>query len=318
MLLEAGADVNEQLPEPDPLDPGVSPWGTEALYHTCEFRDTACLRLLLAAKPRKICVSYCLARVLDFEYPDSVALMLEHGADPNFLYEGKTHLHRAVQNGRSVAVVQALLAAGADVAARDGLGLTAFQYAVRFGRKDIEPFFPEPMRHCTEEDFALGRIMSGEPSQGQSQAVLPDLLCIAARKNDIVALERLLRAGADINACDSSKYGIPALHEAAWRGRLEAVKCLVENGGDIHLVNVYGGAALGTAMHGSANCFDPDGGPAMRLPEEAIAGEYPAIVELLIAAGAKLPGTLGGSEAVCDVLRRHGVRDEIDPTEENL
>jgi len=49
----------------------------------------------------------------------------------------------------------------------------------------------------------------------------------------------------------------------------------------------------------------------MRLPEEALQGDYPRIVEYLIAAGAKLPDKItGGSEPVKETLRRHGVLEE--------
>lgn len=47
----------------------------------------------------------------------------------------------------------------------------------------------------------------------------------------------------------------------------------------------------------------------MKLPEEIAHGDYPAIVELLIAAGARLPDRVGGSERVQEALRRHGVPD---------
>ena len=104
-------------------------------------------------------------------------------------------------------------------------------------------------------------------------------------------------------------YGTPPLHWAAWRGRLKAVRTLVEHGADIHRTNCWGGAALGTAIHGSENCFDPEG-EAMRLPEEAFRGDYEKIVEYLIERGAKLPEKIwGGSEAVREALRRHGALD---------
>jgi len=103
---------------------------------------------------------------------------------------------------------------------------------------------------------------------------------------------------------------MPPLHWAAWRGRFRAVRRLVEGGADIHWVNSYGGNALGTAIHGSANCFDAEGGPGMRLPDEALHGDYPAIVEFLIARGAELPDRIrGGSAAVQETLRRYGVPD---------
>jgi len=315
ILLAAGADVNEQLPEPDPNDPKKSPWGTEVLYHTSEFRDTACLRLLLEAKPHPLSVSYCMGRALDFEYPDSVKLFLAHGADPNLRVpwaENRTHLHKAVQSNRSVGIVAALIDAGADVFAKDARGLTAYQYAVRYGRTDIQRLLEKSgPQVATEEDRSLGLIMQGKAPGPLEQPVHPDLLCEAARRNDLDAINRLLDAGADINASDVGQYGTPPLHWAAWRGQFEAVRLLVERGADIHLANLYGGAALGTAIHGSANCFDVEGGPAMRLPEEALQGDYPRIVEYLIAAGAKLPDKItGGSEPVKETLRRHGVLEE--------
>jgi len=70
-----------------------------------------------------------------------------------------------------------------------------------------------------------------------------------------------------------------------------------------------GGDALGCALHGSVNCHDPRGGMTMKLPEEITHGDYPAVADLLIAAGARLPARDAGSEAVQDVLRRAGVPD---------
>jgi len=47
----------------------------------------------------------------------------------------------------------------------------------------------------------------------------------------------------------------------------------------------------------------------MKLAEEITHGDYAAIVELLIAAGARLPSRVSGSEAVQEALRRAGVPD---------
>ncbi len=43
------------------------------------------------------------------------------------------------------------------------------------------------------------------------------------------------------------------------------------------------------------NCQDVVGGIGMRLPEEIAPGDYAAIVEMLIAAGARLPTHVGGA-----------------------
>ncbi|MEM6930890.1 MAG: ankyrin repeat domain-containing protein, partial [Myxococcota bacterium] len=135
----------------------------------------------------------------------------------------------------------------------------------------------------------------------------PLRLALAAKDDDVQTIDRLLDAGAEV---DHSEDGLPPLHWACWRGRGAAARRLVEQGADIHRRNTYGGDALSTALHGSANCFDVEGGPGTKLPEEAVDGDYVAIVELLIAHGATLPDEIGlGSEAVHEVLRRYGVAD---------
>ena len=136
----------------------------------------------------------------------------------------------------------------------------------------------------------------------------PDVLCYAAGRNDVAEVRRLLDAGADPNALGGLDE-TPPLHWAVWRGSVDAARLLVERGADIHQINRYGGDALDTAIHGSLHCHDVFGGIGMKLPEEIDHGDYPAIVERLIAAGSQLPRQVRGSEAVQDVLRRAGVPD---------
>jgi hypothetical protein len=47
----------------------------------------------------------------------------------------------------------------------------------------------------------------------------------------------------------------------------------------------------------------------MKLAEEITHGDYPAVAELLIAAGARVPSRVGRSKTVQEVLRRAGVPD---------
>ncbi len=300
MLLTAGADVNELHGKPGD---GAESCGLEALYHASEFADVTCLRLLLEARPplHPKRVSYCLARMLDFENPTGVELYLRHGADPNFRIpwmHDRTHLHRAVVYGRSLPIVRLLVEAGGDPNARDDLGLTPFRSAVRNGREDVARL----LLGAGADEASLAA------DDRKRNGLDPDVLCYAAGRNDVTDVRRLLDAGADPNALGGLDE-TPPLHWAVWRGSAEAARLLVERGADIHQVNRYGGDALDTAIHGSLNCHDVFGGIGMKLPEEIDHGDYPAIVELLIAAGARLPRQVRGSEAVQDTLRRAGVPD---------
>ena len=106
-------------------------------------------------------------------------------------------------------------------------------------------------------------------------------------------VRRLLEAGGDPNV----------LCDAASRNDVDAMRRLLEAGAE------YGSDALGTTIHGSVNCHDVRGGITMKLAEEITHGDYPAVAEVLIAAGARLPERIRGSEAVQDALRRAGVPD---------
>jgi ankyrin repeat protein len=287
LLLDAGAVV-------DPRD-------KEVLYHSAEFPDPTCLGLILSrGNPPIDQVIYCLGRATDFEYPAHISLFLEAGADPNFRinWDGqRTQFHKAVYLGRSKQIIEMLIEAGGDVNAVDECGVSILRSALRNGDEAVIELLRS---HGARDDGAT----PDDAHRGN-----PITLCLAAARDDVATIDRLLDAGAPVDA-SAGPDRTPPLHWAAWRGRLNAVRRLVERGADIHWQNSYGGAALGTAIHGSANCFDTEGGPSMRLPDEVIPGEYPAIVEFLIARGAKLPDKIrGGSDAVQETLRWHGVPD---------
>ena len=54
-----------------------------------------------------------------------------------------------------------------------------------------------------------------------------------------------------------------------------------------------GRSALAVALHGSRNCHEPEGGPAMRTVEEIPKEPYAEIVRILLAAGATVPERIG-------------------------
>lgn len=291
LLLSAGADVDEDVrSEHGPA--------AEALYHASEFADVACLQLLLEARPEASTVTYCLSRALDFDNEAAALLFLRHGADARHVvpwHQRRSHLHKAVMNGRSASVIRALLAGGADPNLPDAQGLTPYRLAVRCRASALVSIL--------EESGAEPSTLTPEDRAG---VPLPDQLIRAARRDDVAELERLVAAGGDIHAA----LDVTPLHGACYAGQLEAARWLLERGASLTSKNRYGGDALGACIYGSTDCHDVEGGPSARLPEEVPARGYAALTELLIARGATLPASVwGGSEAVQKVLRRHGVPD---------
>jgi ankyrin repeat protein len=309
LLLEAGADVNEGAPDPGS---GYQQLGTEALYHASEFRSTDCLRLLLEARPHPRRVSYCLGRVLDFDNEAGALLYLEQGADPNFMvpwHNRQTHLHKAVRHRRSTPTLAALLAHGADPNFPDAHGVSPYRYAIRRGSVEIAHLLEAHgarTESVTSDDRALGQIASGTAGAGAvGRAFDRGLLAWAARREDLALVVRLLDAGADIDAGED----MPPLHNACYAGRRAAVQLLLARGADLHRKNAYGGDALQSALYGSIDCCDPEGGPGSLTPEEITHGDFAGIVQVLLEAGAQPPSRVSGSEAVREALRRHGVPD---------
>ncbi|MDB5321531.1 MAG: ankyrin repeat-containing protein [Phycisphaerales bacterium] len=313
MLLDAGADPNDLAGPPD-----LATWsslGTEALYHASEFHHVACLRMLLDAGPHPLRISYCFGRALDFDNAPAALLYLDHGADPNFRipwFHNRTHLHRAVMYGRAPEVIQCMIERGGDVNATDDSGTSVYQFAVRSGHPQLAILLEHHgarVDTATDADRYLGACVTGSasPPVAIPADAAADVLCRCAQRGDVAAIRRLLKAGVDPNATGGAD-GTPPLHWACWRGHADAARVLVEHGASLTQTNRYGGAALGTAIHGSFNCQDVEGGPTMKLPEEITHGQYPQLVEFLINAGAKLPDKIsGGTDAVREVLRHHEV-----------
>ena len=100
-------------------------------------------------------------------------------------------------------------------------------------------------------------------------------LQIAAMKGDAAELKRLINDGVDINTQDDNENGWAALHYAAWNGRFDCVKLLVENGANPYANTKKGEtpADLSEKIH-----FCPE--IKMYLNSQP-AGEYRKILELL-------------------------------------
>jgi ankyrin repeat protein len=119
-------------------------------------------------------------------------------------------------------------------------------------------------------------------------------LAHAARNNDTDAVLLMLEAGLPLSARGQHR-GTP-LHWAAWHGNLDMVRALLRSNPPLEdAENDFHATPMGWALHGSEHGWHRK------------TGNYPAVVEALFEAGAKPPQTVSGTEAVKDVLHRHGV-----------
>ena len=89
------------------------------------------------------------------------------------------------------------------------------------------------------------------------------------------------------------------LHWSAFHGNVEMARIVLRYGPPLEARDAdFSSTPLGWAIYGSENGWNCE------------TGNYADTVEALIAEGAKVPETIGGSEAVRGVLRRHGAAEE--------
>lgn len=147
---------------------------------------------------------------------------------------------------------------------------------------------------CWQADGdAVRALLSDHP--GLVESLRPEeasFIAVAAWENRPDTVRLMLEAGFDADA----RLGDPsmtALHRAAMRGDAGLVRLLLAHGASVRLKHEFGGTALGSCIWGSLHLRNPS-------------GDYPETARLLIDAGSKIPDRADGSEAVADVLRRHG------------
>ncbi|HZD95132.1 MAG TPA: ankyrin repeat domain-containing protein, partial [Candidatus Sulfotelmatobacter sp.] len=120
-------------------------------------------------------------------------------------------------------------------------------------------------------------------------------LAHAARNNDTTTARLMLMAGLPVDTF--SQHHATPLHWAAFQGNAELARLLVNHDPPLENAdNEFQGTPLNWAIYGSVNGWHPD------------QGDYAGTVEALLSAGAKIPEHAGGTEAVKEVLRQHGVK----------
>lgn len=284
LLLDAGADPNggfyDSTHSPEPmhesvlygaagvahnaaltrllLERGADPNDNEVPYHAPESYDLEALRAILeTGKLDADRLSWVLVRKADWHHYEGLELALRHGADPNRMTMwGYTALHQTLRRDNHIRNVELLLRHGGDPAARTREGHTGFALAAMRGRGDV---------------LALLRPQHGIPLEGELRflaacaldeeaAPIPFLQLSGARlaefagNGNTAGVRRLLDYGIPVDSLygGDGYFEIPpnstALHVAAWRGRHETVRLLMERGADIHRRDGAGRTPLDLAV----------------------------------------------------------------------
>jgi ankyrin repeat protein len=186
-----------------------------------------------------------------------------------------------------------------------GFYLSAHQVARKFGHEDIvqllfdrSPDAVKLIAACWLGDEGMVHAIHGKSPILAASFTEADRRQVAhaARKNNTAAVRLMLEAGLPVDA--RGQHNATVLHWAAFHGNSEMAKIVLKYGPPLESCdNDFDSTPLGWAIYGSENGWNGE------------TGDYAGTVEALIAAGAKLPATISGTEAVRDVLRRHHATD---------
>ncbi|MEZ4702490.1 MAG: ankyrin repeat domain-containing protein [Rhodothermales bacterium] len=211
---------------------------TDSLHEAVWDGDSTRVADLLAAGARPDSLSLFdgyapLHRAVEARRLDLVNLLLDAGADPNQMSRNadgndRTPLHIAAETG-SVAVAEALLAAGARVDAVTAFGETPLHGA-----------------HTMVKDPQIAALLVAHGADPNARTVFGTTPMHHAALSGTTALMRvLLDAGG--NPSIANRMGQTPLHLATREGYSGVVDLLLSRGADVHAVDADGNTAFGYA-----------------------------------------------------------------------
>jgi ankyrin repeat protein len=312
------------------LEHGANPTDGEGLYHAAQHDHTECLALLVSfgANVHKgpnengnTPLHFLAAHAPENEIADTamrgLRWLLEHGADPNVTsypgvkdqpQAGETPLHRAAVVGHGEEILRALVEHGARVELRRDDGATAYQLAMRAGNTSGAAYLASVgadttlsptdrlLSACARNNANEARaIVAAHPNilndLGPSER---DALGLALGKHAFDSVRLMVSLGWPLT--QEGEWGGTPLHWAAWNGYVEMVRLLLDAGAPVNIRDSrYGSSPIAWCAHGSRHC------------DRGNDEDYPAIVNILLDAGATRPESYNGWNESPESLARPSV-----------
>ncbi len=187
-----------------------------------------------------------------------------------------------------------------------GWYVSAHQIAKAFGHEHVFQFLME----CSPNEIKLITAcrLGDEATTNSLLTTEPNLvarlrdtehrqLAHAARNNDLNAVRLMLAIGLPVDA--RSQHKATPLHWAAFQGNADMVELILQKNPPLEVTDAdFNATPMGWAIHGSENGWQRE------------TGNYAAVVEALLRAGAKPPQEVAGSAAVRQVLLRQTERGQ--------
>jgi ankyrin repeat protein len=298
------------------LERGADPNDNEAVYHSPETHDNRALRLLVeTGRLTADSLALMLVRKHDWHDYEGVKYLLEHGADPNREWRpGVRPMHHAILRDNALEIVVLLLDHGADPTLLQN-GRSAVALAAGRGRRDLLEAFEQRgistalhgvdrlIAQCARGDVAaIADLITREPALvGEILDRAGKLLAEFASVGNTGGVARLLDLGVDIETpYGGDPYfdiatGSTALHVAAWRARPVTVRHLLQRGARVNVRDGQGRTPLALAVKACVDSYWAE----RRSPDS---------IEALLRAGATPEGIAlpTGYQATDDLLRAHG------------
>jgi ankyrin repeat protein len=290
------------------LERGANPNDGESLYHSAYHApDLRCLRLLVS-HGAKVNGSNAIGAILDTGDAEGLQLLLSAGGSPGEAMAGAV-LQHAIRRECTAAVLESLLVAGADPNFQDCHPYPPLRMAVRFGRTDLVALL---LKHgavdsATDTDRFIGACAQVDRSAAQQLADAPltpaDLTMIvyAAELGHVDTVRLMLDLGFPVDI-HRDRDGATPLHAAAYAGRADLIRLLIARGADANALDTeFGATPLCWATVGSG---------------EHDEGDWPTVIELLLAAGATTTdiwvASKPPSDEVAALLHTHGLAPDTE------